>query len=111
LEKQYALRGLIPSDAYSLAAVNEADHIWGRTPQYDALEGFQWQVVLRRLRPLERWRRLVRVCRGGSGWDGRWWFAGLAVNSQASVTLHSVHLTFALARAFGKARSIFVMLQ
>ena len=79
LEKQYALRGLIPSDAYSLAAVNEADPAFGdehpNTTHWKDSSG-KWCYAA-----FDRWGadgRRVLVDRSVSGWDDYWWFAGLA---------------------------------
>ena len=79
LEKQYALRGLIPSDAYSLAAVNEADPAFGdehpNTTHWKDSSG-KWCYAA-----FNRWNdgeRTVDVDRNDRDWNDSWWFAGLA---------------------------------
>ena len=78
LEKEYALRGLVPIDPYSLSAVNEADPAFAdehpnSTHWKDS--GGRWCYVA-----FDRWDvggRSVSVRRSGSDWRGSWWFAGL----------------------------------
>lgn len=77
LEKEYELRGLIPADPYSQAAVNEADpafaddHPNGTHWKYD--DG-KWCYAA-----FYRWidGRLVFIYRHGHDWLDHWWFAGL----------------------------------
>ena len=77
LEKEFGLRGLIPSDPYSLAAVNEADPAFAdehpnATHWKDA--GGKWCFAA-----FGRWagERFVYVHRYAYGWSDCWWFAGL----------------------------------
>ena len=77
LEKDFDLCGLKP-DPYAQAAVNEADPTFADqhpncTHWRDA--NGKWCYAT-----FSRWRgggRGVGVYRGGSGWDGGWWFAGV----------------------------------
>ena len=79
LDKEYESRGLTPADPFSLAAVNEADPAFAdehpnATHWKDANDKWCYAAF-------NRWSdsgRRVRVSRGGSDWDGGWWFAGLA---------------------------------
>ena len=77
LEKEYELRGLIPADPYSLAAVNEADPAFADehpngTHWKDA--GGNWCFASFGL-----WvdDRRVLVYRIGHDWRVDWWFAGV----------------------------------
>lgn len=77
LEKEYELRGLVPADPYSLAAVNEADPAFADehpngTHWKDG--GDNWCYATFR-----RWDdvRGVYVGRGDDDWGGVWFFAGL----------------------------------
>lgn len=78
LDKEYELRGLKPADPYSLAAVNEADPAFAdQKPNATHWKDFngKWCYVA-----FGRWGgggRFVDVGRGGDGWNGPWWFAGL----------------------------------
>jgi hypothetical protein len=81
LEKEYALRGLVPADAYSLAAVNEADPSFAddrpnATHWKD--ENDKWCYAA-----FDRWDdgRSVDVGRSGYDWGDDWWFAGLRPSS------------------------------
>ncbi|KKS65237.1 MAG: hypothetical protein UV34_C0022G0008 [Parcubacteria group bacterium GW2011_GWB1_42_6] len=77
LEKEYALRGLVAADPYSLAAVNEADPAFAdaypnSTHWKDSADTWCYLAF-------DRWRggRVVDVDRDDGVWDGHWWFAGL----------------------------------
>ena len=77
LEKEYALRNLIPSDPYSLAAVNGADPAFAdKTPNCTHWKdaGGKWCYAA-----FGCWRdgRHVDVFRYDSEWSDSWWFAGL----------------------------------
>ncbi|MFZ3031476.1 MAG: hypothetical protein WA082_00375 [Candidatus Moraniibacteriota bacterium] len=77
LEKECALRGLVPVDPYSLAAVNEDDPAFAD----DHPNVTHWQDAA------GNWcymafgsfgnERRVSVIRCGYGWDGSFWLAGL----------------------------------
>ncbi|MBU1083360.1 hypothetical protein KKE14_02905 [Patescibacteria group bacterium] len=77
LEKEYELRGLIPHDPISLAAVNEADpdfadeHPNGTHWKDDASGAWCFAAFNRGLV-----ERFVGVGRSGDEWGGYWWFAG-----------------------------------
>lgn len=77
LEKEYALRDLVPADAYSLAAVNEDDPSFGD----DHPNSTHWKDSKSKwcCAAFDCWDggRSVRVRRNDGDWDGRWWFAGL----------------------------------
>lgn len=77
LKKEYELRGLIPADPYSQAAVNEGDPAFAD----DHPNGTHWQDADGNwcCAIFHRWgdERFVNVRRGDRGWDDRWWFAGL----------------------------------
>lgn len=90
LDKEYELRGLVPADPYSQAAVNEedlafADEHPNGTHWKDA--GGNWCFAA-----FGRWdddERYVSVNRNDHGWDGFWWFAGVrksTSNSDASAS-------------------------
>lgn len=78
LEKEYALHGLVPADAYSLAAVNEADLAFAddhpnATHWKDANGKWCYAAFI-------RWHvggRRVFVGRCDVDWHDCWWFAGL----------------------------------
>src|SRR3989344_207932 len=75
LEKQYELRGLIPADPYSQAAVNEQDPSFAD----DDPNGTHWQDANGNwcFAAFVRWRggRGVSVRRCDGAWGGRWWLA------------------------------------
>lgn len=76
LDKEYALRGLVPEDPYSLAAQNEADPAFAdehpnATHWKDANGSWCYAAFF-----LWRDERYVRVHRCDSDWLDRWWFAG-----------------------------------
>jgi hypothetical protein len=77
LDKEYALRGLVPADPYSLAAVNEVDPAFA--DQYP--NGTHWKDAKGNwcFAAFVRWggERNVLVGRHGDGWGDDWWFAGL----------------------------------
>ena len=78
LEKEYALRGLIATDPYSLAAVNEADPAFA--DKYP--NGTHWQDADGKwcFAAFHRWSdggRHVDVRRLDLGWHDHWWFAGV----------------------------------
>ena len=84
LEKEYANRGLVPVDPYSLAAVNEADlafadehpnatHWKDEQGKWCYAAFPQWCVV----------GRLVYVYRNDVGWRDGWWFGGLRKKDSA----------------------------
>ncbi len=77
LDKEYELRGLVPADLYSLAAVNEAnppfaDEHPNATHFQDADGNWCYATFF-------RWGSEWRVGVGSDGydWDDDWWFAGL----------------------------------
>lgn len=77
LEKEYDLRGLAPADPFTLAAVNEEDPAFAdQRPN-----GTHWRDAEGRwcFAAFGRWldERDVSVRRGGDGWVGGWWFAGV----------------------------------
>ncbi|HXF43908.1 MAG TPA: hypothetical protein VNK70_00285 [Candidatus Paceibacterota bacterium] len=78
LEKEYELRGLMPADPYSLAAVNGADPAFAD----ERPNGTHWKDADGRWcyaafdRHWDDGRR-VRVNRDGRDWSDDWWFAGL----------------------------------
>jgi len=78
LEKEYTLRGLLPADPYSLAAVNEADPAFAddrpNATYWKNKEGKLCYAAFRR----SGGERGVEVSRNVSVWFGGWWFAGLA---------------------------------
>jgi len=78
LDKEYASRGLIPADPFSLATVNEADPAFAD----EHPNATHWKDVNGKLcyAAFSRWfgERGVLVYRFGGGWRDRWWFAGLA---------------------------------
>lgn len=78
LEKEYALRGLVPADAYSLAAVNENDSVFAD----DRPNATHWKDANGKwcYAAFNRWRdeRDVDVHRDDvRDWRDFWWFAGL----------------------------------
>jgi hypothetical protein len=77
LEKEYELRGLVPADPFSLAAVNEADPAFAD----DHPNGTHWKDSSGKwcFETFYRWgdERRVHVDRNDLGWDDDWWFAGL----------------------------------
>ena len=78
LEKKYELRGLVPVDPYSLAAVNEKDPAFADThpnvTHWKDSNG-KWCYAAFNL-----WdgKRNVNVHRNGHDWYGSWWFAGVS---------------------------------
>lgn len=82
LEKEYALRGLVPADPYALTAVNEADPAFSD----EHPNGTHWKDADGRwcYAAFRRWfddrrvddGRSVGVGRKGNGWSDGWWFAG-----------------------------------
>ncbi len=86
LEKEYELRGLIPADPYSVAAVNEADPAFAD----ERPNGTHWKDKDGNwcFAAFIRWSgvRVVRVDRGVNAWNGRWWFAGLRKSASTSDT-------------------------
>lgn len=77
LEKEYALRGLVPADPYSQAAVNRDDPAFAD----EHPNGTHWKDADGKwcFFACFRWdgERCVHVDRRGSGWGDGWWFAGL----------------------------------
>lgn len=78
LEKEYALRGLVPADPYSLSAVNEADPAFAD----EHPNGTHWKDSEDKwcYAAFHRWHggeRCVGVNRCDDDWHGLWWFAGL----------------------------------
>lgn len=89
LDKEYELRGLIPADPFTLAAVNEADPAFAD----ERPNGTHWKDKD------DQWcfaafyrflvERRVHVRRDGDDWDDDWWFAGVrksTSNSDASAS-------------------------
>ena len=76
LDKEYKDRGLVPTDPFSLAAVNEAD------PEFadDHPNGTHWKDANGNwcYIAFNRWHgeRIVNVSRNVRRWDDYWWFAG-----------------------------------
>ena len=77
LDKEYELRGLIPADPYSLAAVNEADPAFAD----EHPNGTHWKESGNNwcFAAFNRWSdfRRVYVNRFDGVWIGHWFFAGL----------------------------------
>jgi hypothetical protein len=77
LEKEFELRGLKPADPVSVAAVNEADPAFADEKPH----GTHWRDAEGKwcYATFNRWHDLRRVYvnRSDSGWDDRWWFAGV----------------------------------
>lgn len=77
LEKEYKLRGLVPADPVSQAAVNEADPAFAD----EHPNGTHWKDSSGKwcFATFNRWHveRCVNVDRRDSGWDDGWWFAGV----------------------------------
>ena len=77
LEKEYTLRGLVPSDPYSLAAVNEADPAFAD----EHSNGTHWKDKDGKwcFAAFCRWpgEHHVHVDRHADGWYAYWWFGGL----------------------------------
>ena len=77
LDKEYELRGLKPTDPYSVAAVNEADSSLADEKPHGThwkdADG-KWCFV-----SFRRWggERYVRVNRLADDWRDFWWFAGI----------------------------------
>lgn len=77
LDKEYTLRGLVPADPYSLAAVNQADPAFAddhpNATHWQDADG-NWCCAI-----FDRWsyERHVNVDRNDFDWHGSWWFAGL----------------------------------
>ena len=86
LEKEYTKRGLVPADIYSIVSYDlenaeETDKMKYVGTHWKDKDG-EWCFST-----FDRWdggERSVRVSRHDSGWDGRWWFAGLraSISSQ-----------------------------
>lgn len=76
LEKEYEIRGLVPSDPYSLAAVNEDDPDFANKRP----NGTHWKDSSGKwcFIAFNRWGdgRYVFVDRIDNKWPGYWWFAG-----------------------------------
>ncbi len=76
LDSEYALRGLVPADPISVAAVNEADPAFADEKPH----GTHWKDAEDNwcYATFDRWvdERLVDVDRSGRDWDDYWWFAG-----------------------------------
>lgn len=76
LEKEFELRGLVPEDPDTLAAVNQDDPAFAD----DHPNATHWKDENGRwcYAAFDRWDggRDVHVGRRGSGWRGGWWFAG-----------------------------------
>ena len=76
LEREYETRGLTP-DPYAQSAVNEQDAAFGD----EHPNGTQWdrEDKVASFLAFDRWHgeRSVYCDRGGSYWDGGWWFAGV----------------------------------
>lgn len=85
LDEEYAKRGLVPADPYSMLAVDESDPAFGD----DHPHGTHWKDAdgMWCFAACGRWsgRRDVRVYRSVDDWHGDWWFAGLPQGSSASV--------------------------
>lgn len=77
LDKEYELRGLVPADSYSQAAVNEADPTFAD----DHPNGTHWKDARGKwcYATFNCWvdERLVVVDRHALAWNVFWWFAGL----------------------------------
>ncbi|MBX4210510.1 hypothetical protein KW783_00870 [Candidatus Parcubacteria bacterium] len=78
LEKEFELRGLKPSDPYSVAAVNEADAAFADEKPH----GTHWKDSKGKwcFVAFDQWGGVesgVRVDRRDRGWRDYWWFAGL----------------------------------
>jgi hypothetical protein len=76
LEKEFELRGLVPEDPDSLAAVNEADPAFAD----EHPNGTHWKDADEKwcFATFRRWlgERNVLVDRDGDDWCDDWWFAG-----------------------------------
>lgn len=76
LVQEFDLRGLKPTDPYSLAVVNEADPVFADNYPNDThwkdSKG-NWCYIA-----FDRWdgERIVLVLRTAKAWDDSWWFAG-----------------------------------
>ncbi len=77
LEKEYELRGLVPVDAYALAAVNEADPAFAD----DYPNGTHWQDANDNwyYAAFDRWidARDVVIRLHNFAWSHKWWFGGI----------------------------------
>ncbi len=77
LDKEYELRGLVPADPYSLAAVNEADPTFAEKKPH----GTHWKDADGKwcFATFDLWddERDVIVDRDGDAWLDGWWFAGV----------------------------------
>src|SRR3989344_6361523 len=83
LGKEFELRGFIPADPISLAALNEADPAFAATYP----NGTHWQDADGKwcFAAFDCWHddeREVDVCRSGRVLDDDWWFAGLRKSSK-----------------------------
>lgn len=80
LEVEFALRGLVPADPLSVAAVNEDDPSLADTHPHGThwkdADGKWCSAAFYRLSGDER---SVFVSRGDRDWDGAWWFAGVRI--------------------------------
>ncbi|MBK7143339.1 MAG: hypothetical protein IPH75_14790 [bacterium] len=83
LDHEFAVRNLIPADAFSLAAVNEADPTFA--DQYP--NGTHWRDTSGNwcFARFNRWgiERDVDVFCNEDGWEDFWWFAGLRKQSSS----------------------------
>ena len=76
LEKEYEMRGLVPADPYSLAAVNEGNPTfvdnYPNCTNWKDKNGEWYGIAFR------HWtkERSVLVINSHDGWGGYWWFAG-----------------------------------
>ena len=90
LDTEYELRGLVPADPYSLAAVHEDDPAFAD----EHPNGTHWKDKDSKwcFAAFSRWsdvQRCVDVRRRDGGWNDRWWFAGVrksTVTSDASAS-------------------------
>jgi len=79
LEKEFELRGLKPADPFSVAAVNEADLAFAdERPNATHWKDANGKWCYAAFRRWDGGERSVFVDHNGRGWNGRWWFAGLA---------------------------------
>ena len=77
LEEECASRGLVPTDPYSLAKVNEDDPAFADShPNGTHWKDSSGKWCYAAFRQWHDGKRSVYVDRRGSGWDGYWWFAG-----------------------------------
>lgn len=89
LEKEYELRGAVPADLHSIAALNESDPAFADERPY----GTHWKDKNGNwcFATFDRWHgdRDVLVSRDGVGWRVNWWFAGVRKSASNSETLVS----------------------